>query len=194
MRNIDRLLPVGFSWWMLKSVRQLRRGALMTCLCVAMTALEAPWANAFEQFGEVHFPIACNAGVQNEVRPGACDAAYLLVSCRSQDFYGRFPGRPRLRHGVLGSCCDRDRKPVRWTAGPHGVTGGNRSRKSQSHRREDLARARLHCHYRSRSTGVRTRSTTLRACVPTRMLWSNSIASIPMIARPRYFMPMLCRP
>jgi predicted Zn-dependent protease len=66
MRNIDRLLPVGFSWRMLKRVRQLQRGALMTCLCVAMIALEAPRANAVEQFGEVHFPIACNAGVQEE--------------------------------------------------------------------------------------------------------------------------------
>jgi tetratricopeptide (TPR) repeat protein len=66
MRNIDRLLPFVFSWWMLKPVRQMRRGALMTCLFVAMTALEAPWANAVEQFGEVHFPIACNAGVQNK--------------------------------------------------------------------------------------------------------------------------------
>ena len=66
MRNIDRLLLVKFSWWMLKSVRQLRRGALMICLFVAMTALEAPWANAVEQFGEVHFPIACHAGVQKK--------------------------------------------------------------------------------------------------------------------------------
>ena len=66
MRNIDRLLPVVFSWRMLKRMRQLQRGALMTCLCVAMIALEAPRANAVEQFGEVHFPIACNAGVQEE--------------------------------------------------------------------------------------------------------------------------------
>ncbi len=51
---------------MLKRVRQLQRGALMTCLCVAMIALEAPRANAVEQFGEVHFPIACNAGVHEE--------------------------------------------------------------------------------------------------------------------------------
>src|SRR5262245_45050241 len=66
MRNIDRLLSFGFSWWIFKSLRQLRRGALMTCLFVAMTALEAPWANAVEQFGEVHFPIACHAGVQKK--------------------------------------------------------------------------------------------------------------------------------
>src|SRR5262244_4653752 len=66
MRNIDRLLSFGFSWWILKSLRQLRRGALMTCLFVAMTALEAPWANAVEQFGDVHFPIACHAGVQKK--------------------------------------------------------------------------------------------------------------------------------
>src|SRR5262245_45102231 len=66
MRSIDRLLSFGFSWWIFKSLRQLRRGALMTCLFVAMTALEAPWANAVEQFGEVHFPIACHAGVQKK--------------------------------------------------------------------------------------------------------------------------------
>src|SRR5215510_10065320 len=66
MRNIDRLLSFGFSWWILKSLRQLRRGALMTCLFVAMTALEAPWTNAVEQFGEVHFPIACHADVQKK--------------------------------------------------------------------------------------------------------------------------------
>src|SRR5262247_4728212 len=66
MRSIDRLLSFGFSWWIFKSLRQLRRSALMTCLFVAMTALEAPWANAVEQFGEVHFPIACHAGVQKK--------------------------------------------------------------------------------------------------------------------------------
>jgi tetratricopeptide (TPR) repeat protein len=66
MRNIDRLLPSVFSWRMVKRVPQLQRGALMTCLCVAMIALEAPCANPVEQFGEVHFPIACNAGVQKE--------------------------------------------------------------------------------------------------------------------------------
>ena len=29
-----------------------------------------------------------------EVRPGACDAAYFLVSCGRRDFCGRFPGSP----------------------------------------------------------------------------------------------------
>ena len=66
MRSIDRLLSFGFSWWILKAVRQLRRSALMTCLFVAMTALEAPWTNAVEQFGEVYFPIACHADVQKK--------------------------------------------------------------------------------------------------------------------------------
>ena len=66
MRNIDRLLPVVFSSRMLNRVRQLQRVALMTWVCVATIALEAPRANAVEQFGEVHFPIACNAGVQAE--------------------------------------------------------------------------------------------------------------------------------
>jgi tetratricopeptide (TPR) repeat protein len=66
MRHFDRSLPVVFREWMLKPVRQLRRRALMACLCVALTALEASWANAQEQFGEVHFPVACNAGVQKK--------------------------------------------------------------------------------------------------------------------------------
>jgi tetratricopeptide (TPR) repeat protein len=66
MRNVDPLLPVVFSWRMVKRVRQVQRGALMTWMCVAMIALAAPWANAVEQFGEVHFPIACDAGVQEE--------------------------------------------------------------------------------------------------------------------------------
>src|SRR5262245_46989266 len=66
MRNIDRSLPVVFSVWMLKPARQVRRGALLTCLCVAMIALEAPRANALEQFGEVHFPVTCKAGVQEK--------------------------------------------------------------------------------------------------------------------------------
>src|SRR5215831_18944423 len=66
MRKIDRLLPVVFSGWMLKPARRVRRGALLTCLCVALIALEAPRANALEPFGEVHFPVACNAGVQEQ--------------------------------------------------------------------------------------------------------------------------------
>src|SRR5262245_24826773 len=65
MRNIDRLLPALLSWWILRRQRQLRRGTLMSCLCLAMIAL-APRANAFQHFGEVHFPIACKPGVQEE--------------------------------------------------------------------------------------------------------------------------------
>src|SRR5262249_58405489 len=64
MRNINRLLPAllsGPTWR-----RQLRRAALMICLGVAVIALEAPRANASEHFGEVHFPIACNPGVQED--------------------------------------------------------------------------------------------------------------------------------
>ena len=71
MRNCDRFSPVAFSLWMLKPVLRLRYGALMICLCVALTALEGPWANAEEQFGEVqfgevHFPVTCDAGVQKK--------------------------------------------------------------------------------------------------------------------------------
>jgi hypothetical protein len=76
MRNSDRLSPIAFSLWMLKPLRRLRCGALMICLCVALAALEGPWANAEEQFGEeqfgeeqfgeVHFPVTCDAGVQKK--------------------------------------------------------------------------------------------------------------------------------
>ena len=71
MRNSDRLSPIVLSLWRLKPVRRLRFGALMICLCVALTALEGPWANAEEQFGqeqfgEVHFPTTCDAGVQKK--------------------------------------------------------------------------------------------------------------------------------
>src|SRR5262245_11900220 len=68
MRNINRLLLALFSLRTWKRWRQLRRGALMTglCLCVAVIALEPPRANAFEHFGEVHFPMPCNPWVQEE--------------------------------------------------------------------------------------------------------------------------------
>jgi tetratricopeptide (TPR) repeat protein len=66
MRHIYRLLPVVLRELMLKPVRQLRRGALITSLCVALTALDASWVNAQEQFGEVHFPVTCNADVQKK--------------------------------------------------------------------------------------------------------------------------------
>ena len=66
MRHFDRLLPRVCSIGMLKPVRQLGRIALVTCVCAALTATEAPSANAEEQFGEVHFPVSCNAGVQKK--------------------------------------------------------------------------------------------------------------------------------
>jgi predicted Zn-dependent protease len=54
------------SEWMLNSVRKSGRGAQMVGLCVALTALEAPSTNAQEHFGEVHFPISCEATVQKK--------------------------------------------------------------------------------------------------------------------------------
>jgi tetratricopeptide (TPR) repeat protein len=61
MRYLDR-----FREWMLTRVRPPLRGTLITCLFVAVTAFEATWVNAQEQFGEVHFPVTCNAGVQKK--------------------------------------------------------------------------------------------------------------------------------
>jgi len=48
---------------MLKSSPQLRRFAPLIVFCLAIAT---PPANAREDFGKVHFPIACNAGVQGE--------------------------------------------------------------------------------------------------------------------------------
>jgi len=51
---------------MLKSAQsapQVRRLALLISFCVAMVA---PHANAHEHFGRVHFPVACNTGVQDD--------------------------------------------------------------------------------------------------------------------------------
>src|SRR5262245_9914014 len=68
MRSINRLLPALLSWRTWKHRRQFRGGALMTCLCLCIPAIaiEPPRANAFENFGEVHFPIACKPEVQEE--------------------------------------------------------------------------------------------------------------------------------
>src|SRR5262245_52943581 len=68
MRSINRLLPALLSWRTWKHRRQFRGGALMTCLCLCIPAIaiEPPRANAFENFGEVHFPIACKPEVQDE--------------------------------------------------------------------------------------------------------------------------------
>jgi len=68
MRHINRLLPALLTLRAWERRPQLRRGALMTglCLCVAVIALQPPRANAFQHFGEVHFPITCNPGVQEE--------------------------------------------------------------------------------------------------------------------------------
>src|SRR5499426_2913968 len=68
MRSINRLLPALLFWRTWKRRRQFRGGTLITCLClgIATIALEPPRANAFENFGEVHFPIACKPDVQED--------------------------------------------------------------------------------------------------------------------------------
>src|SRR5262245_6840475 len=48
---------------MLKSAPQVRPFALLIGFCLAMAA---PHANAYEQFGKVHFPVACDPDVQDE--------------------------------------------------------------------------------------------------------------------------------
>src|SRR4029434_1308897 len=65
MSNINRLSH-ALSWRTLKQVRVRRHCALMICLCVAIFVVEARWAKGTQQFGEVHFPIACKPDVQRE--------------------------------------------------------------------------------------------------------------------------------
>jgi tetratricopeptide (TPR) repeat protein len=66
MRNLDRLLPLFLSVWMSQPVRQLRRAATVAGVFVAFFATGPRWANAQDQFGEVHFPVSCDAGVQKK--------------------------------------------------------------------------------------------------------------------------------
>ena len=63
MRNSNRLLDVVSG----RTLDQVRwRAALMISFCLAMMTLAAPPAKGIQQFGEVHFPIACKPGVQKE--------------------------------------------------------------------------------------------------------------------------------
>src|SRR5262245_39942503 len=49
--------------WMLKSPPQLQRFALLVSLCLTVATAHA---NARQDFGKVHFPIACKDSVQDE--------------------------------------------------------------------------------------------------------------------------------
>src|SRR5262249_39425668 len=66
MRHLDRLLPIALCERMLTRGRQPLRSALITSLFVAVPAPEASWVTAQAQFGAVHFPVTCNAGVQTK--------------------------------------------------------------------------------------------------------------------------------
>jgi tetratricopeptide (TPR) repeat protein len=57
-------LPLFISVWMSRPARQLQRAAMVTGVFVALIAAGTRWANAQAQFGEVHFPVSCDAGVQ----------------------------------------------------------------------------------------------------------------------------------
>jgi tetratricopeptide (TPR) repeat protein len=64
MRNIHQ--SVATIGRMMRPVRRLSRGILLTCLCAIVVLLQTPQANAAEQFGEVHFPTACSVSVQEK--------------------------------------------------------------------------------------------------------------------------------
>src|SRR5262245_53707669 len=66
MRNLNHFLPTIVRQPMLTGARELRLSALIVILCVAVTAPDASWVNAQERFGAVHFPVACNTGVQKK--------------------------------------------------------------------------------------------------------------------------------
>lgn len=65
MRNSNYLLHL-LSGWSLKQIRARLRAALMVCFCAAIFAIGVPRAKAVQQFGEVHFPIACKPDVQRD--------------------------------------------------------------------------------------------------------------------------------
>ena len=65
MHHLDRLPTVASSRWMSTHARRWR-GALLTCLVIALASLTTPWASVKEQFGEVHFPVSCRVGVQDK--------------------------------------------------------------------------------------------------------------------------------
>jgi hypothetical protein len=66
MRYSDWLLPLFLFGWMSHPAQQLQRAAIVTCVFAALIATGPRWANAQDQFGEVHFPISCDATVQKK--------------------------------------------------------------------------------------------------------------------------------
>jgi tetratricopeptide (TPR) repeat protein len=71
MRNLDHLVPTMVrKVKTMKSVRQLGRGTLMTCLWAILTLLQTSQGDAAERFGEVHFPTTCSVGVQDKFDRG----------------------------------------------------------------------------------------------------------------------------
>jgi predicted Zn-dependent protease len=67
MRHVDRFLPAIFHERISTCVRQLRVSGSIAFLCVLVIAPDTSRVNAAqESFGEVHFPVTCNAGVQKK--------------------------------------------------------------------------------------------------------------------------------
>ena len=139
MRNIDRSIPVGFSWRMLIRVRQLQRVALMTCLCVAMIAREAPRANAVEQFGEVHLPIACNAGVQEEFDLAVAMLHTFSFPAAARTFTAISQKDPECAMAYWGLAATAIGSLYGGRPGPMALQGEIAIEKSPSHRWENLA-------------------------------------------------------
>jgi hypothetical protein len=193
MRHLDHSLPALFRERTLTRVRKLRLSALIAFLCVAVTAPGASGVNAQEQFGTVHFLVTCNAGVQKKF-----DLALAMLHAFS------FPEAAKTFMAVAGE--DPDCAMAYWgvaaTAigslyggrpGPMALQGSGAVERAKAvggktPRERDYI-ATLDVFY-----GVRTRSTTSRGRVPTPMPWSSSIASIPMIVKPRSSSRMLCPP
>src|SRR5262245_66188284 len=62
-----RVLTMSRLGWIFKPTPHLRSCALVLGLCCAMAAWHAhAQSNAHQHFGKVHFPLACNAAVQDE--------------------------------------------------------------------------------------------------------------------------------
>jgi len=77
MHHLDRLPTVASSRWMSTHARHWR-GALLTCLVIALASLATPWASVKEQFGEVHFPVSCRVGVQRAAKADWSALSYSI--------------------------------------------------------------------------------------------------------------------
>jgi hypothetical protein len=186
-------LPALFSRWTLKPARRVWRGALLTWLCVAMIAFEAPRANAREQFGEVHFPVACNVGVQKMFDLALAMLHSFSFPAAAKTFTAISQNDPECAIAYWGLAATAIGSLYGGRPGPMALEGARAVEKAKTiggktSRERDYIAA-IEVFYRG--TDKSDYATRVRAYANA---LEHSIASIPRIGRLRFFMHMLCRP